>query len=388
MTALATPARLERLSELRQRCLQTLAGLKTPLCHHQPLPELSPLAWHIGHSHFVETYWLAEVVFGDDRETAPLHALYFPERSPKRLRGKNLPPPNQLQQWCRKIAEHNDRLWAEVLAGKRPHRLLDNGYLLLFIIQHYAQHLETMQMVRHQLELSLNDEPGGRIRPILAGTGDMIRLPAATLKWRASDDVSAYDNELGEHHLSLPPISIARRPVSNGQWLAFMLAGGYEDDRWWSKPGRAWRESSGAKAPTHWRRTGKDQWHALEHTATDADVSNLPVHGINHYEANAYAAWAGTRLPHEHEWRYAVESGRAEQTGEVWEWCANALYPFPGFKAFPYDNYSLPWFDGRHVVLKGGSRLTEPELRRTSFRNFYPRAHRHVFAGLRLAYPD
>ena len=98
------------------------------------------------------------------------------------------------------------------------------------------------------------------------------------------------------------------------------------------------------------------------------------------------AAWADARLPHEFEWEAAADLGLLQNIGYVWEWCSNALSPYPGFQAFPYDRYSTPWFDDHHLVLRGGSLYTDPGLRRNSFRNFFEPHVRHHFGGLRLAF--
>ena len=115
-------------------------------------------------------------------------------------------------------------------------------------------------------------------------------------------------------------------------------------------------------------------------------AADTAVHGINHYEASACAAWAGARLPHEYQWEAAHRSRQLDDVGRAWEWCANSFHPYNGFSAFPYEGYSTPWFDGTHYSLRGASLHTRPELRRASFRNFYTAEKRHIFAGLRLVY--
>jgi iron(II)-dependent oxidoreductase len=116
--------------------------------------------------------------------------------------------------------------------------------------------------------------------------------------------------------------------------------------------------------------------------------ADQPVAGISHYEARAFAAWAGARLAHEYQWEVAQRLGLLEQTGRVWEWCENRFHPYPGFRPFPYPEYSQPWFDGRHYSLRGGSVHTRPAVRRASFRNFFEADKRHIFAGLRLVFPE
>ena len=110
------------------------------------------------------------------------------------------------------------------------------------------------------------------------------------------------------------------------------------------------------------------------------------VYGISRYEAEAFAHWANARLPHEYEWETADRMKLLQNSGKVWEWCTNTLHPYTGFKAFPYEGYSVPYFDGTHYVLKGGSIYTQDVIHRPSFRNYYQSDKRHLFSGLRLVF--
>jgi len=117
----------------------------------------------------------------------------------------------------------------------------------------------------------------------------------------------------------------------------------------------------------------------------------IPVWGINYHEAQAFANWASlhhgqTRLPHEYEWEAAKQSDCLKITGQVWEWCQNSFHPYVNFRAFPYDGYSMPYFDASHFVMKGASRYTENVIQRNSFRNYYQADKRHQFAGCRLVF--
>jgi iron(II)-dependent oxidoreductase len=214
-----------------------------------------------------------------------------------------------------------------------------------------------------------------------------MSIPAGTAGIGHADGPEPFDNELPCHEAAVHGFSIAERPVSNAEFLGFIEAGGYREARFWAKDGRLWLHASAACAPGHWRRDDDGHYYCI---GPDGPVELAPeaaVTGLSRHEAAAFAAYAGARLPEEHEWEYAMKR-RPElwaSTGEGWEWCANAFYPYPGFRAFPYEGYSAPWFDGRHYALRGAGPYTRPRLRRASFRNFYTADKRHIFAGVRLA---
>lgn len=376
---------LTRLRTLRTRVRNVLTMFPEEAVNRQVHPMLSPAAWHVGHTHFVESLWLRERVLGDSADLADHASLYLPERCPKTERGTRLPSIDRLLTWCDDMSAAADSAWELAYARRQRHGMIGDHYLLGFLIQHYAQHLETLRMAQQAWAIA---------EPTPDATGHPLRSRAADFTWLSTPEQSLepghapgcaapYDNELGAHRVRMPAFQIATRPVSNGQWLAFMESGGYERAEWWTASGWSWRQSLQTPWPMHWRGDRGD-WVAVQPDGSAAPPEpDAPVYGISQHEALAFATWAGARLPHELEWLAARP--QLDQVGEVWEWCDNALYPFPGFRPFPYPEYTLPWCDGRHAVLKGGSRWTEPDIRRDSFRNFYTPDMRHIFAGLRLA---
>ncbi|MES1927880.1 hypothetical protein SADO_01455 [Salinisphaera dokdonensis CL-ES53] len=356
-----------------------LDGLSAAEQRAQSHPELSPMLWHVGHVFFMETYWLAERVFGDRSVTDDWRELYVPEVCAKDERSGLLPDAASLRAWAAEISAANDMYWRR--AAEIDHPLLEDGYLAAFLRQHYAQHLETMRLARAQLLLARTESttPSG----IVAASPD---TPMATVDAGmvaiGTDDIAAYDNEQPSFSTHLDAFGIAPHCVTNAQWLGFIQAGGYRKREFWDQDGWAWRVAESVEHPQHWRRAG-DGWDIP--ADLDNDVANAPVHGIGWYEARAYARYADARLPREIEWEAARRQGVLLDCEQVWEWCDEAFYPYPGFKAFPYDGYSRTWFDGAHFVARGASIHTEIDVRRPGFRNFYPPTHRHVFAGLRLA---
>jgi len=378
------PDPYERLLELRAGCRDQLQQISAAQSSLQPHPELSPLIWHVGHCFFTESLWLRRRVLGEqDARDDARAALYTPEQSSKHLRGSRAPDVDALLRETRQSEGECVDAWSR--AATSGHALMQDDYLPWFIVQHYAQHLETMAMVAQQLRMGATG-PDAHCGPRLTATGDQLPawldFAAARCRLGTQANPQAYDNELVAHDVELPPYRLGQQPVSNANWLTFMQDGGYRRPDLWDTEGWAWRRQTGIEHPLHWREASGG-WTSAD--PADPLLAQAPVHGICWHEACAFARWAGARLPNEAELEHAARLDRLPGRGQVWEWCANALAPYPGFEAYPYAGYSQAWFDGRHRVLRGGSRHTHAELRRPGFRNFYPETHRHVFAGLRLA---
>ena len=366
-------ALVEHLDDDSQRC--------------QYHPELSPLGWHLGHCTYSECYWLQEVVLGDDRHTAPVQSLYNPTQTPKPERGTLLPPLDKQLQWVYSMQAMNLELLTAGVAAFRDHPLMQQDYLLHFLIQHYSQHYETMLSVLTQRAL-LEDDRTFRVQSPFAATQPVTdAIPLQPGHYRVGGSVPvAYDNELPAQQATLGPFSIARRPVINSEYLAFMQADSYTTRSLWNEDGWQWLSSNKTDHPHHWLQDNAGHWYGVGvRGAYELDGSDV-VHGLSHHEARAYANWAGGQLPHEHQWEVACRLQQLEQTGRAWEWCQNAFYAYEGFEAFPYDGYSTPSFDNRHFTLRGGSLHTRPAIRRPAFRNFHESGKRHIFAGMRLVY--
>ena len=235
----------------------------------------------------------------------------------------------------------------------------------------------------------------------------------------------AYDNERPRHEVELPAFEIDRLPVTNGDYLEFVEAGGYDDRRCWSPEGWEWIRETGTRRPLYWTEDGRER----RFGSGDPIDPSLPVMHVSWFEADAYARWRGKRLPTEAEWEKAAAwdpvdgksrrypwgdeppEGRhanLDQTafgpapagahpagesaygvlgliGDAWEWTASDFGPYPGFRAFPYEEYSSIFFGSDYKVLRGGSWATRPHVIRNTFRNWdFPR-RRQIFAGFRCA---
>jgi iron(II)-dependent oxidoreductase len=350
--------------------------------------DLSPLGWHLGHCVYTDCLWLHEKLRGDDSVTAPIADLYTPPRVPKSERGKRLPPHGAMLDWAREVQAFNRYFLGHLRTEWQDHALMRDGFLVHFLIQHNCQHYETMIMVLTQKALA-EQYPAERApaAPLEPARLREERVEVAGGHYRVGGGKpNAYDNEVPVQHAELGPFTIARHPVSNAEYLAFIEDGGYRRREFWKDEGWDWLQRASAGHPDHWRRNDGGDWYALGLNGAYELAGGEPVSGVCHHEALAFASWAGARLPHEYQWEAACRVGRLEQTGRVWEWCANAFHPYEGFRPFPYPEYSQPWFDGRHYTLRGGSLHTRPPVKRPSFRNFFEADKRHMFSGLRLVF--
>ncbi|HEY5703570.1 MAG TPA: SUMF1/EgtB/PvdO family nonheme iron enzyme [Gammaproteobacteria bacterium] len=377
---------LDSLREKQQQMISLLESMDDTF-DQQPHPDLSPPGWHLGHCVFTENYWIREQLLKQEASETELVNLYNPQFSEKTKRGKQIPSLDKLLAWVFQ-SQHANLELLKTLDGRALDRSLNrDNYLLHFLIQHYAQHYETLQLAGLQ-QVSLQEFHYTSTNHLQSQTLTPLtmKLPAGTCKIGADLPWRPYDNEYPAHRVTLAEASVSRLPVSNSQYLAFMETGGYRNSCWWDERGWQWRQSRNPQAPEYWRQDESGHWYVITRQGPAELEPESPVHGINWYEARAFARWAGGRLPHEHEWECACRLGLLENTGEVWEWCDNAFFPYPGFRPYPYDGYSLPYFDGEHYVLKGGSRLTQAEIKRPSFRNYYEAEKRFLYAGLRLVF--
>jgi iron(II)-dependent oxidoreductase len=300
------------------------------------------------------------------------------------------------------------------------------------VVQHEHQHDETM-LATHQLRTGApalldppGDDPAAVAQDPLHDQSEAL-VPAGPFMMGTSEDPWAYDNERPAHLVDLPAFFIDVTPVTAGAYLAFMEAGGYEDPRWWHPSGWQWRDASGKRAPAFWFRAA-GQWLRRRFGQVEPVPLEEPVQHVCWYEADAYARWAGKRLPTEAEWekaarwdpiagrsrRYpwgdAFDFGRAnlgqrrlrptragcypegasaygvrQLIGDVWEWTSSDFHGYPGFRSFPYREYSEVFFGPDYKVLRGGSWATDPNAARGTFRNWDYPIRRQIFAGFRCA---
>jgi gamma-glutamyl hercynylcysteine S-oxide synthase len=429
----------------------------------QVSPLMSPLVWDLAHIGNYEEQWLLRTAAGGEAIRPEIDDLYDAFEHPRAERPKlPLLSPAESRAYIGAVRNRVlDSLEKVPLTGP----LSGGGFVYGMVIQHEHQHDETM-LATHQLRKGAPAlaEPEDSIRADALLAGEVL-VPAGPFVMGTSQDPWAYDNERPGHVVDLPPFYVDTTPVSNAAYLAFMEAGGYGDPRWWHPDGWAWRSTSGKDAPGFWFREG-GQWLRHRFGRVEPVPPDEPVQHVCWYEADAYARWAGRRLPTEAEWEKAaswdpaggqtparpgggdptsivqrpsvavgaesdsVDKSRAMDSlagrkrafpwgdsgwhanvgqrmlrpspvgsfpegasaygvrqllGDVWEWTSTDFHGYPGFRAFPYREYSEVFFGTEYKVLKGGSWATHPSACRPTFRNWDFPIRRQIFAGFRTA---
>jgi len=394
----------------------------TLLAQHDPL--MSPLVWDLAHIGQQEELWLLRA--GDSGRPGMLapdvDALYDAFQHPRAER-PTLPllPPVAAREFCYEVRGRVLDLLERT--PDEPLELFTAG----MVVQHEQQHDETM-LATLQLRdgpplLTGEPLPSGRVLDtdrVLVGAGEFV------LGVDGTDEPFSLDNERPAHVVDVPAFWIGRVPVTNAQWQEFVVAGGYDEPQWWSATGWAHRTEATLARPKYWTGDGT----LIRFGAEEPIAADEPVQHISYYEAEAFAAWSGARLPTEIEWekacawdpslgrRRAWPWGSAEPTpelanlggtalrpasvgaypasasaygaeqmiGDVWEWTSSDFEPWPGFTPMIYRQYSEPFFGPDYKVLRGGSWAVASSTIRPSFRNWDYPIRRQIFTGLRLAW--
>ena len=422
------------LTEARDRTLQLIETVSEDDLRAQHDPLMGPILWDLGHIGHFEALWLDRNLDGKV-EFVEMPGMYNPFEHPRRVRGA-LPLPT-LGATLDAMAEIRERVLERLervdLASDDP--LLRDGYVYQMVLQHEYQHNETMLQT---LQLKTGAPYAPLIRrelpqrevPNAAGER-MVRIEANGATIGTDDRRRAYDNERPRRAANVEPFWIDRTPVTNGDYLDFMNDGGYRRPELWSEAGRAWLPESKAEAPKYWwREHGMWLRRSMDRVATPDPAA--PVIHVCYHEAEAFARWAGKRLPSESEWEVAAswDAGRsiardypwglADATpadanvdqlafdvapidaypvnvsaagcygmiGDVWEWTSSDFAGHSGFIAFPYSEYSEVFFGTEYKVLRGGSWATRPGAIRNSFRNWDYPIRRQIFSGFRCARDD
>lgn len=414
------------LIRARERTLRLVDFDDAELCRQYD-PLMSPLVWDLAHIGQQEELWLLRG--GDPNRPGMLppavEGLYDAFVHARASRAElPLLSPNQARTYCGTV--RSAALDALDTLPDEP----DAAFVFGMVVSHENQHDETMLQ-------ALNLRPGSPLltsgialpagRPGLAGTSVLIPEGPCVLGVDAATEPFSLDNERPAHVVDVATFRIGRVPVTNGEWRQFIDDGGYDEPRWWSSRGWEHRQRAGLTAPQFWN---ADQKTRTRFGHVEDIPADEPVQHVSYFEAEAYARWAGARLPTEVEWEKAcawdpaaaarrrypwggeepsaaranlggaalrpapvggypagVSAYGVEQLlGDVWEWTSSALRPWPGFTPMIYQRYSQPFFDGDYRVLRGGSWAVEAGILRPSFRNWDHPYRRQIFSGVRLAW--
>jgi gamma-glutamyl hercynylcysteine S-oxide synthase len=416
-----------QLREVRHRTRRLTEDLASTELLGPRLDIVNPVLWEIGHVGWFHEYWTLRHV----HRRAPLI-----ERGDRLWDSSNVAHATRWQldlpdragtfgYMADVLAHQEDRLGGALDAGAR--------YFYELAIRHEDMHAEALTYSRQTLSFAPPQELGEPRRSAAGALPGDVEVPGGA--WRlgaTADDGFVFDNEKWAHETVLAPFRIARAPVTNAEFAAFVEAGGYAVRAFWSDAGWAWREGRNALRPVYWQPKRDGVWSARRYRTVEELAPHAPAVFVAWFEAEAWCRWAGRRLPSEAEWEaaaiglptpdgtrlaearrrwpwgdappaparantdYAFDRpidvaacaegdgafGCRQMIGNVWEWTVSDFLPFAGFAADPYVDYSQPWF-GTRKVLRGGCWATSARIARPAYRNFFTPDRRDVFAGFR-----
>jgi iron(II)-dependent oxidoreductase len=407
------------LAEARERTMRLIAPISTENLERVHSKLMSPLVWDLGHIAAFEDLWICHRT----GRLAPLRPdlmdVYDAAETPRRRRGEV--PLLDLAA----ALDYLDDVRARALDVLGRADLTGGADVWEMVLQHEHQHSETMLQCIQLADARMYSLAPAE--PATAGVpaGGMVRIDAGAFLMGDAGPAFTYDNERPRHEVELPAFEIDRVPVTNGGYAEFVGDGGYRRRELWSPEGWGWRGEASAKRPLFWTADGRER----RFDRRDPIDPALPVMHVSWFEADAYARWAGKRLPTEAEWEKAAawgpgfseprarpwgdepptrEHANVDQLafgprqagasprgasaygvlgliGDAWEWTAGDFGPYPGFRAHPYREYSELFFGRGYRVLRGGSWATRPAVARNTFRNWDLPQRRQIFSGFRCA---
>lgn len=425
-----------QLDAERSRTRDLIYPLTEEEISRQPNPLMSPIVWDLGHIANFEEQWIDRVLpqTTSDPDRKRRDHIFDATAQPRASRGDlDLPDRAACLDYLARVRRQTRVALRNVdLSADEP--LIRDGFVFSMLAQHEAQHqetiLQTIQLIRDlHYEPHLRREAPAALR---RGVPGMATIPAGSFLIGTNDTTRAYDNERPQHEVELARFKIDLAPVSNADYLRFIEDGGYERRDLWTPEGWQLIPEGGATHPGAWHPREDGGWDEAQFGRLEPLDPRRPVIHVSYYEADAYARWAGKRLPTEFEWEKAaacdLERGVArlypwgdtpptdrhanldqrtfgpaqigayplgrsyfgceQMLGCVWEWTSSDFGPYPGFKAFPYPEYSEIHFDKGHKVLRGGSWAVRPTVIRNTFRNWDLPQRRQIFSGFRCASDD
>jgi gamma-glutamyl hercynylcysteine S-oxide synthase len=428
--------------DAREHTFELVADLTDPQLFGPRLAILNPLIWEIGHIAWFQEKWVLRGAAGEPPLRADGDALYDSAAVPHDVRWDlRLPSRKETLVYMRDV---RDRVIERIERGKADSR---ERYFILLSVFHEDMHGEAFTYTRQTLAYPPPAfSTAGRRPPVADYTRDVgksgpcpgdAEIPGGTFLLGASpEEPFVFDNEKWAHEVKIRPFALARAPVTQAEFAAFVEDRGYRRPELWSGEGWTWREREAAEHPLYWRSEGAGRWLRRDFDCWVPLEPHHPVIHVNWWEAEAYCRWAHRRLPSEEEWEVVASAepaahgrelsrkkrrfpwgddppapdranvawqamgaidvgdcasgdsafGCRQMIGNVWEWTSSDFGPYPGFVVDPYKEYSQPWF-GTHKVLRGGAWTTQPRLLRNTWRNFYPPHRRDVWAGFRTCRP-
>jgi iron(II)-dependent oxidoreductase len=425
---------LERFVDARQGSDALFDIVKNEAMYERPIPERHRIIFYVGHLEAFDWNLLHEVLGlkNFDPEFDRLFAFGIdpvggglPSDQPSEW-----PSIQTVREYVRRIRAALDAKLSDAIFDPAAHSRDGFSFetLLNVAIEHRLMHAETLAYMFHQLPLSAKNHLQDAVVNVSGPVEHrMIEIPAGSIRLGLprNERVFGWDNEFESHILHVPSFEIDRYMVTNGQFLEFLKAGGYETRLLWSDEDWKWKTATGFSHPVFWRKQN-NQWLYRAMFDEIPLPPDWPVY-VSHAEAAAYARWTGKSLPSEAQWqraaygspdgaqrtfpwgRYAPDSslgnfdfvhwnpapvsayplgasafGAEGLLGNGWEWTSTVFGPFPAFQPFPfYRGYSADFFDGKHFVMKGGSARTAACMLRPTFRNWFQSHYQYVYAGFR-----
>ena len=424
----ATCVPAQRYLDVRRATLALAAPLSAEDCQLQSMPDASPTKWHLAHiTWFFETFILerfeADFAPFDVRFRVLFNSYYHGvgERHPRAERGLISRP--SLYEVKRYREQVDVRMVAMINACDDDTEM---QALVTLGLHHEQQHQELLLTdIKHALALQVSDVPYAKRWPMQAVQAQpldwfayapgLTELGFDSDKDASQDSAFCFDNETPRHQVFVAPFEIASRPASYGDYLAFMEDGGYQRAEFWLAMGWDWVQEGKREAPLYWHRDAtNNSWHNHTLQGMVSVDANTPVCHLSYFEADAFARWAGARLPTEAEWEHVarqslltqpikgnfvergayhplpqIESapkGPVQLFGDVWEWTQSSYSAYPGYRARPgaVGEYNGKFMCNQYV-LRGGSCATPAGHVRASYRNFFPPQAQWQFSGVRLA---
>jgi len=389
---------LQRFNAVRKGSVSLTEPLSEEDCCVQSMPDASPIKWHLAHTTWFFETFILERFEADFRPHHQAFRVLFNsyyngvgQKHPRAQRGLlTRPSTDEVIAYRHNVDARMGKLlgiWNKDQALSELVKLTELG------IQHEQQHQELMMTdVKHLLSMN-------PLFPVYAGNKPNEKSINGEATWLPFDDGVmevghrgggfCFDNELPRHRQFVESFSLASHLVTNAEFLAFIDDGGYRNPALWLSEGWDWVRANALTQPLYWHRSDNATWQEFTLHGLQLLEPLAPAIHLSYFEADAYANWAGARLPTEFEWEVAAQAKAHRLTqlfGSAWQWTSSSYSPYPGFVV---ADGAIGEYNGKFMVnqyvLRGSSSVTPPEHARASYRNFFPASARWQFSGVRLA---